>query len=266
MATLVAIALAALASTATPAAMAAPEGPAGAGGGPSEESEEIRRSEALDLFDQSRQAYRAGQFARAAALLRKAYALHPSPVLLYNLARAEESAGHDDAALAAYRRYLEADPRARDRGAIEQRIATIGERIARREQAEQQRERAEARAQAAEQQAATDGDDGSSVLWPAIAIGAGGAGLVTGIVFAGLAKSDESAAHDEPSHAASVEAFERGEQYATVATVAFVAGGIVTGGGLVWLMVTLGTESSPSAAASLSLAPIPGGASISGRF
>ena len=46
------------------------------------------QQEAIALFQQSAEHYRAGQFQQAVDLLKRAYALKPEPVLLYNLSRA----------------------------------------------------------------------------------------------------------------------------------------------------------------------------------
>ena len=57
--------------------------------------------EAAELFRESAEAYRAGEFARAVELLEQAYAIEPAPVLQYNLARALEGMGDLDGAIRA---------------------------------------------------------------------------------------------------------------------------------------------------------------------
>src|SRR6478672_5408287 len=112
------------------------------------EATNAARTEALHLADQSEAAYKAGRFAEAADLLRKAYEMYRAPVLVYNLARVEESAGNDAQAADAYNRYLTLEPAAPDRRAIEQRIANITRRIEELERAEAKRQQSPAREQA----------------------------------------------------------------------------------------------------------------------
>jgi tetratricopeptide (TPR) repeat protein len=63
-------------------------------------------------------AYRAGDFARAADLLEKAYEAQPLSAILYNLAKAYEKLNENDKALDRYQRYVaadDADPRLRSK-------------------------------------------------------------------------------------------------------------------------------------------------------
>src|SRR5215471_16097119 len=86
---------------------------------------------AYELYRQSAERYRAGQFKEAADLVRQAYAVRRDPVLLYNLGRACEGMGDLPCAIDAYERYLAASSPL-DRGAIEQRIATFRAELAER--------------------------------------------------------------------------------------------------------------------------------------
>src|SRR5690242_475011 len=88
-------------------------------------SADRRRDEATELVAGSVEHYRAGRYAEAAELLRRAYALTPSPVLLFNLGRALDKGGDRQGAIEAYRLYLDAMPRARDRAIVEDRIAEL---------------------------------------------------------------------------------------------------------------------------------------------
>src|SRR5687767_9910106 len=83
------------------------------------------QSQAADLFKKSVDAYRRGAFKEAIDLLNEAYALDPQPVLLYNLARAHEGLGDLDLAISTYEKYLQQEPNAPDKGAIEQRLVTL---------------------------------------------------------------------------------------------------------------------------------------------
>jgi hypothetical protein len=80
---------------------------------------------ALDAFEASEDAYARGDLAEAARLLREAYALEPTPVLLYNLGRVCERLDDDVCALDAYRAYLDVVEDASDRADVEARIAAL---------------------------------------------------------------------------------------------------------------------------------------------
>ena len=139
------------------------------------------QNEALRLFKDSVVEYRAGRFAAAAGLLRRAYALVPRPVLLYNLARADEGMGELEPAIAAYRAYLEGDPTAPDRMSIEARIITLEQTLAERRRLEEERRAAVARAEAeaARRRAADRVRKISPAPW--ILAGAGVLGLGIGV-------------------------------------------------------------------------------------
>lgn len=94
---------------------------------PSAESN-VRRAAAL--FEQSRVAYQARRYDEALELLRGAYALHPEPVILYNMGRAYEGLKQSERALESYTRYLEAAPSAPDRTALEARLAELRAKVA----------------------------------------------------------------------------------------------------------------------------------------
>jgi tetratricopeptide (TPR) repeat protein len=111
-----------------------------------------KRAQALQLADESERAYKAGQFEKSAALLRKAHAAYPEPILLYNLGRALEGMGDNQGAVDAYEQYLKEAKQIDDRPAIERRIATLKAQIdkarddaakAAQEQQDQQREQKE---------------------------------------------------------------------------------------------------------------------------
>src|SRR4051812_27946810 len=83
--------------------------------------------------------YNAGRFEEAVKEFELAYRLSARPALLFNIARAEGKLGHDEAAIAFLRRYLEERPNAPDAQAVRAEIeaherALSGERA--RQQAE----------------------------------------------------------------------------------------------------------------------------------
>src|SRR5437879_9782490 len=101
---------------------------------------------AYDLFKESEASYRAGRLDEAAEKLRQAYVIHPTPILLYNLARALEGLGDKPGAIQSYRQYLRDETGVTDRGSIERRIVTPERELTAREdlthpQAEERRAR-----------------------------------------------------------------------------------------------------------------------------
>ena len=181
------------------------------------------RDRALDLFEQAERVYAAGDVERAVALLVEARALYPEPVLLYNLARAYETLGRLPDALDAYDRYLREAPDAPDRGAIVARIAAIRQQLAERARLERERSR-------------TSADGGPGAL-PWVVASTGVAAIGAGVTFGLLAQGARGDAAADPIHASSVETFEQGQTWATVANVLFAAGGVLAAAGVTWIVV-----------------------------
>ena len=190
------------------------------------------REHALDLFMQAERAYEEGDVGGAVALLVEARSIYEEPVLLFNLARAYETLGRVDEALVAYREYLREEPNATDRGAIEARIAALETQISERERLE--RERAEARARV------PDPSSPSPIPW--IVAGVGVAAVAAGAVFGALAEAARDDAVGDPVHETAIHTFERGEDFATVANVLFVAGGVTAALGITWGLVDVVTS------------------------
>jgi tetratricopeptide (TPR) repeat protein len=74
--------------------------------------------EAKRHVDLGVEAYNAGRFADAAKEFELAYRISARPALLFNIARAEAKLGHEEAAIAFLRRYLEERPNAPDAPAV----------------------------------------------------------------------------------------------------------------------------------------------------
>lgn len=228
------------------------------------------RKAAIELFGRSRAAYQAGRFAEAAELLRQAYALDPAPTLLYNLARALESDGDLDGAADAYRRYIEADPDAKDRPAIEKRVSNLEAQIAEREEL---RRKLEAQASAPPAPApevvtAPPPAEGPSVV-PWVVAGAGAASLIAGATLGGLAQSKHADADDPATPMAdAVRLDDEARGLARGANIAFGVGGALAAGGLIWGLVDVLSGGEDDAASDFALGPAlaPGGVALTGRF
>jgi tetratricopeptide (TPR) repeat protein len=92
-------------------------------------AEPSAQEQARALVRSAKAEFSAGHFDEAAQLLERAVAIGATPETLYNLGRAREKAGHLEAAVEAYRRYLEAAPDAKDRGATQATIDDLTKRI-----------------------------------------------------------------------------------------------------------------------------------------
>jgi tetratricopeptide (TPR) repeat protein len=76
-------------------------------------------------FQAGRESFDAGRWEEALTHFEKAYELSPRPVLLYNIAKAQDNLGQLRDARATYKRFLAAVPDASNRGAVERRVAEL---------------------------------------------------------------------------------------------------------------------------------------------
>ena len=197
------------------------------------------RERALRLFDESREHYRAGRFKEAARRLREAYRLQPEPILLYNLGRALDGAGELEEAIEAYEKYLRDERAVPDRGAIEQRVATM-RRLLDENRALERRTTAGPAPPPPTEVVAVVPVAPSRTRPPGVApwalTGLGVATLATGAAFGGLAINRHHAAQGDPVQASAASAQSTAKRYATTATVLFAVGGVATAAGLAWLI------------------------------
>jgi tetratricopeptide (TPR) repeat protein len=213
------------------------------------------RKKAIQLFKSSQEAYRKGQFREAADLLEEAYVLDPNPTLLFNKARALESIGDNEGTIDAYRRYLEADPQAQDRAAIEQRIANLEKQIESKKELERQAEEERKRREQLEltppppppppppldrpPPPSPASETRSVSPWPWVILGVGAAGAGTGGVLGAMAQSKHSAAVDEPVQMTAASLSDQADSFALGANVAFGVGGAIAAAGLIWGIIDL---------------------------
>ena len=193
------------------------------------------KARALELARAGDQAYKAGEFEKAADLVRQAYALYPEPTLLYNLALALDGMGSTEEAVGYYEQYLATNPAVKDRGAIERRVANMRQQLERKAaELEQQRQ-------------ARDGvvRDGSSTRQPpapasklpfvTIGVGVAAVGVGFGFGIASAARHDD--AETAPNQIEVQAMQDRAQRYATTANVLFVAGGAIVVGGTIWAVL-----------------------------
>jgi tetratricopeptide (TPR) repeat protein len=192
---------------------------------------------AAELFKKSVETYRSGDFKQTIDLLNEAYALEPQPVLLYNLARAQEGIGNNDAAIETYEKFLAQEPNAKDRGAIEQRLATLrrqrDERLAL-----EKRSAAQATAQPVEPARPERPPHKRSVL-PYVVGGVGVVGLAAGVVFGLTANSKRDDAVAAPGQREALGLEDDAKSSATLSTVSFVVGGVLLAAGATWWLLDL---------------------------
>ena len=211
------------------------------------------REQALDLFEQAEDRYREGDLSGAIELLTRARTLHPEPVLLYNLARAYEGLGRFEEALEAYRQYLVEEPEARDRGAIERRIASLSQELDERRRLEAATSAradapADTRRPAAERAPVEPAASGGGPL-PFVITAVGAAALVAGVAVAFVAEAERSDAEDDPVHATARQSFRDAQSIATVANVLMVSGGIVAAVGAVLVLTASGNDGTETSVA-----------------
>jgi tetratricopeptide (TPR) repeat protein len=231
------------------------------------------QDEARAEFEAGRAAFRAGDFAAARGRFERAYALDPSPVLLYNLARACEESGDAERASTYFRQYLEREPNADDRADVERRIRVM-EAIVARERAA--REAAAAKEAAAKAAAAAEPPPAAQEPPPAVtdeaapgwlapaswaAVGVGVAALGAATWFGLEAGAAEDAHAEATTGRAKQDAADDAERNAALANVGFAVGGALVVAGAVGLFLGL-EDGGPTAAAS----PSGFGLGWSGRF
>ena len=225
------------------------------------------QDDAQRLYMRGAAAYGDGRFAEAAALFEQAFALRPDAPLLYNLGRARDQAGEGAAALEAYERFLAAAPDATERTEVEQAVARL--RLQRAQQDELARTTAPPpppREQAPRQARPARAPVAASVsLVPWIIAGTGVATLIAASVTGVLAQNDYDAARTAPEHLRATQLEQSANDLGLVATILFVAGGVVTGAGLAWGAIDLATLGSGDEER-LVVRVMPGSVAVSGAF
>ncbi len=194
------------------------------------------REQAFAIYAESRERYAEGDFDAAVALLERAYARFPEPVLLYNLARTLEGMARWRDAADAYECYLERQPDARDRGAIERRVEAL------------RRTDDEVRPPPLPDDRAPDVSSPSPAtpsvtaerelaVGPFVLLGLGALSLAGGSIMGGLALATRDDASTRAVHTDAAGTFRTAEHYAIVADVAWAVAGVALIAGLVWGIV-----------------------------
>lgn len=85
---------------------------------------------AMEIFEAGSAYYKQGNYEKALEQFEEAYRLDPLPELLYNIGQCHERLQDYRDAIDAYGRYLDADPQAQDRQAVEEKIKNLEQKLA----------------------------------------------------------------------------------------------------------------------------------------
>ncbi|MCA9540275.1 MAG: hypothetical protein KC620_15360 [Myxococcales bacterium] len=193
------------------------------------------RAQAKAFYDEAVAAFKSGDFETALARFEASHALEPTPVHLYNMARANEELGRPEAAVQRYEDYLALDPNASDREEVERRVRVT---------------RAFMASGAIEPAAPSTRPLAYGLL------GAGGAGLLVGVIGTVALSSAEDDYKKATTPRARRKAEDAGEDAALAANVGWVCGiGFLAAGVALWLLepdATVHPASTAAAPAGLS--------------
>lgn len=216
-------------------------------------------------FRAGREYYSGGDFLRAAQEFSEAHRLSGRPELLFNVYVAYRDAQLLRDAATALRRYLAEAPNIEDRAGLESRLEALEEAAGREEPSDEVR----APEEAPTVRASSDGPPASSGASPLpwIVAGVGGAllvaGTITGILALGAQADLEEtcptrmcAPEDEAIH-------DRASSLALVTDVLLGVGIVTAGAGLVWALLSDGSDDEPPPVAAMCG---PSGCAITGRW
>lgn len=239
------------------------------GRGEASAEEEIAREQALELLEESAVAYREGRFADAAAMLRQAYGLHPEPILLYNLARAQEADGQLDEARDSYRAFLEAAPDAPQAAPSRRRLEVIEGLIAERDSREATTVTPEPTPEPGPEPtpapvAPATPTAGPDTTAPWIVVSASVAVLATGAILLAVANSRYNDAVNEDVHATAASLEREALALRDAGAALLGIGAAATVGSAIWLIVA--SLETPSSSEAVAVQVSPFGVSVSGSF
>ncbi|HEY1957582.1 MAG TPA: hypothetical protein VGH28_18310 [Polyangiaceae bacterium] len=97
---------------------------------------------------------------------------------------------------------------------------------------------------------------------PWVVTGAGLAGVGAGVVFAVVAQNNYNTSVTDPFLSSSQQEYRNATTFGTGATIAFIAGGVVAGAGIIWKIV----EAATSSRSTISVGVGPASVRIAGTF
>ena len=230
-----------------------------------QDEEAISKNEmvAHEKFENGNKLYLEGDFRGAVEMFEEAYDLHEEPMILHNIARAKET--YDpEGAIEAYEQYLDTGS-AEEVEFVHARIKAMEVRVAELDA----HKKAEAERDAAVQAVAEKKSVSEGPL-PWIVFGGGVALVGTGLLFGALANGKHNAAVMEPTHETAFALQGTAENFAVVANVLMIGGGVLALVGLIWgIAGKVGGKSDSDVSAfrlTPSLSPSLAGLSASGTF
>ena len=221
--------------------------------GPAAAPSPAAHAHAADLFKKSVDTYRSGDFKQTIDLLNEAYALEPQSVLLYNLARAYEGIGNNDAAIETYEKFLAREPNAKDRGAIEQRLTTL-----RRQRDERLALEKKSASQPVPLVEPPEKPVHKRSVLPYVVGGVGVVGLAAGAIFGVMANSKRDDAVAAPAQRDALGLEDDAKSRATLSNVSFVVGGVLVAAGVTWWLLDLKASKTGASAPTMRVGLGPG--------
>lgn len=221
------------------------------------------------------EAFHAKDYEKAIELFEAAYAADPQPNYKFNIGRVYEEKGDLEKAVQYYQEFVKSpgvDLSARESASA--RLKVLREAL----KATQEEEAAEARAEEQEDDPKVEPmvsppmDDGATDRKRKLRIagyslmGVGGAGLIIGAVFGGLALSKSRDADDAALVDDKIALRQDAKTRANVADAMFITGGVLAGVGLILVLTTLGKGKRARSALAPSFGNRSAGLSWTGRF
>ncbi|MCB9601637.1 MAG: tetratricopeptide repeat protein [Sandaracinus sp.] len=193
------------------------------------------------VFLRAAAAYGNGEYAEAADLFERAYALRPEPQLLRSLASARERAGRLAGAIEAYEAYLREAPDAEDRPDVERSLDTLRRQRALEEEIERRRDEPPPPTPVVPVVPAEAPPRPAGLRYAAFSIA--GVGVLTLGIAAALGLTAESrydeASQDDTSHRDTLRLEDEANTLGRSANALFGVGGALTLVGVVWAIVEL---------------------------
>jgi hypothetical protein len=233
------------------------------------DKEKQARKLAGEWFTEGQAAVQAEDWEKALGAFLCSYRIVPHPAGLFNAAQAARSGGDDVKARSLLERYLDQAPydnlapRAREQ-LEELRPAPEPNLVPEPEPEPELELEPEPEPEPEPIPEQEDGSGPSLSHIGYMGLGLGGAGLVLGAVFQGLAGAAQGRGEDSSSYETFRDEEDRMQRMQTGAIVSFVAGGVLAGAGLALILVDRNRGGDEPV--SVSLGPLPGGLALGGTF
>ncbi len=201
------------------------------------QSSEERAEKVEQLSAEATEAYRAGEFQKAADLFEEAYGIEPVPNLLFNIARSYEKMENWDQAIDYYEKFVvEEGISKKARKSALGRLSELKDMRARENAESKDEDKIADSDKSVEDPEETEEPDAGSNTAAWVAVGTGVALVAGGGVFGLVASGKQSDFEDATSRDAKVDARDSGQTMALIADVMYISGAVVTGIGIYLLL------------------------------